>query len=118
MPSLSINGSRIIISCTVCPCSFIADAALHHKCKELGINDKGWNFKKRIGVLSKRGVIHPDEAILWNAKLNLRDSVAHQTHRPLDYPPNEFSTLQTVADDISRLFIPRFAKRPYKEIAA
>lgn len=91
---------------------FIADAALHHKCKELKIDDKGWNFKKRIAVLKKVGTIHTDEGVLWDAMLELRDSVAHQTHRPLNWPPNEVAQLETVADDVSRLFLPLFAAAP------
>lgn len=102
-PLFSLMGDQVY---------FVADAALYHKCKLLGIEEpEALSFKERIEVLETMGIIHSDESFLWNAKRRLRNSIAHRTEQSLDWPPNEIAGLQLIADDVSRLFMPLFGNK-------
>lgn len=89
----------------------IEDAALHHRCVQAGIKPPK-TFQKRIDALLRAGIIPPYEAHVWNAKRELRNSVAHRTHQWLMWPGMDFGTIQLAALDINRLFTPIFGDEP------
>lgn len=91
---------------------FVAEAAVYHRCKALGI-EPSKKYERNLGILKKRGIIPKDEWVMWDAKQDLRNRVAHKRHRSLNWPGNDIQILELMADDISRLFMPLFGeKRP------
>lgn len=90
----------------------VADAATWHRCKQLGSKPPG-TFAERIELLKEAGVIPQDEGFLWDLARKFRNDAAHMVEQSMFIPGSEVGSLERIADDINRLFIPLFVmQRP------
>lgn len=90
----------------------VADAATWYRCKVLGVEPPS-TFALRVDLLKKQGIIPTDEGFLWDLARKFRNDAAHMTEQSMLWPASEVGSLERVADDINRLFIPIFSsKRP------
>lgn len=82
----------------------VAEAAVAHKCTDLGIPKGQRKFQHRIDWLVERGEIPLDDAERWHALRRLRNSASHPTSQMILPPGMAVGILGTIAEDIKALF--------------
>lgn len=101
---------RPIFSLASSQCHFIEDAALYHRCKQLGI-DPPDDYTRRVNRLVEAGVIPKYELFLWRTKENLRNYAAHRTEHSMMWPFNDLYKIKLLAWDLERLYTPIFGSK-------
>ncbi len=82
----------------------VAEAAVTHKCKAMGIPAGVKRFHDRIEWLISRGVIAEQEKGKWDAIRGLRNIESHPERQTLLTPGPVIEMFMRMAEDISDLF--------------
>jgi hypothetical protein len=82
----------------------VAEAAIAHKCKALGVPKSRKTFEKRTCWLVDKGVIPSSELVRWDATRELRNAASHPESQSILTPGNAIGILEMVAGQINSLF--------------
>lgn len=84
----------------------VAEAAVRHKCQELGLKSrkKYPDFYDFVGLLIGQGIIPSENEGRWDTLRNLRNLVSHPEDQNIFSPGIAIDLLRGVAADISELF--------------
>jgi hypothetical protein len=82
----------------------VAETAIAHKSKTLGVPKSNDTFEKRIGWLVDREVIPSSERVQWDAIRTLRNIASHPEYQSIHTPGNAIGTLGNIARQINSLF--------------
>ena len=82
----------------------VAEAAVVHKCKALGVPKSKGTYKKRVDWLVDEGIIPESELIRWDAIRELRNAASHPDRQSILTPGNAVGLLEGIAEQINSLF--------------
>ena len=82
----------------------VLEAALSHRCADLGLFRKSNRFMDNVNLLLDHGSLGEQRCRQWDAARELRNSASHASRQNLMTPPMAVDGLQTAADLIEDLF--------------
>ena len=82
----------------------VADAAVLHKCKALGVPKSKRTFKKRIDWLVDEEIIRKSELGRWEAVRSLRNAASHPDRQSIFTPGNVIGLIEGITEQINSLF--------------
>ncbi len=83
----------------------VADAALIHKCRQMGTSKRQRrDFQARIEYLRREGVIHPTDHRIWDVTRDLRNAVSHPDDQMILPPGQAVDLLHRLAEQINAVF--------------
>ena len=85
----------------------VAEAALRHKCRELGLSagmKKHPDFFDWLKLLKEAGIIRPEDERRWDALRGLRNLASHPEDQSIFSPGIAIEQLRSIAADIDGLF--------------
>lgn len=92
----------------------LAEAAMYHRCLQLGIKEPPERFMEKVDELIKHGVIPSEEREQWDNLRHLRIYVAHKTGQGAGPPDMAIGALEIMAQEINRLFVSPYGDQPPK----
>ena len=81
----------------------VTEAAVTHKCKALGLNERK-TFKSKVESLGKKSIISKSELKQWDSIRKLRNIASHPTRQPIVTPGNAIGMLDNISEKINLLF--------------
>lgn len=82
----------------------VAEAAISHKCKDLGASISKKKFTDKIKWLSHHDIIPQTDVQIWNMIRKLRNSASHPERQSIITPGLAIDSLEHVAAKINSLF--------------
>jgi hypothetical protein len=82
----------------------VGEAAITHRCNQLGAPSGADRFARKLQWLKKRSVIAGDDAFLWGVTCDLRNTSSHARSQSILMPHDAYIFCHSVAQIINHLF--------------